>query len=106
MSFMRAAKVDENQPEVVKLFRRLGWSVLIISQLKNCCDIIVAKDKRTIAIEIKDGSKKPSARKLSEGEIKFRDNWQGEWMLVETLEHVMIINSEHNKGKHNDNQDL
>ena len=82
MSFRRAAKVDDNQKEIVALFRKLGWTVLIISQLKNCCDIIVSKNGRTVAVEIKDGNKPPSARKLSDGEIKFRDGWQGEYALV------------------------
>ncbi len=88
MSFRRAAKVDDNQKEVVALFRKLGWTVLIISQLKNCCDLFVSKNGRTIAIEVKDGKKPPSQRRLSEGEIKFMSAWQGEYALVETLEHV------------------
>lgn len=91
MSFMRAAKVDANQPEIVKLFRKLGWYVLIISQLKNCCDIIVSKRGQTIAIEIKDGSKPPSARKLSDGEEKFQKEWQGEYRIVICLEDVYKI---------------
>ena len=88
MSFRRAAKVDDNQAEIVKAFRKLGWYVLIISQLKNCCDIIVSKEGRTIAIEIKDGNKPPSARKLSDGEVKFKSEWQGEYALVESIEDV------------------
>jgi len=91
MSFRRAAKVDDNQADTVKLFRKLGWSVLIISQLKNCCDIIVSKGGRTIAVEIKDGTKPPSARKLSEGEVKFRDNWAGEYALVICAEDVLAL---------------
>ena len=92
MSFRRAAKVDDNQSEIVMLFRKLGWTVLIISQLKNCCDIIVSKNGRTIAIEIKDGAKPPSARKLSEGELRFKDNWQGEYQLVICSDDVININ--------------
>ena len=92
MSFRRAAKVDDNQKEVVALFRKLGWTVLIISQLKNCCDIIVSKAGRTVAIEIKDGAKPPSARKLSDGEIKFRDAWQGEYALVICNDDVISLN--------------
>ena len=92
MSFRRAAKVDDNQADVVKLFRKLGWTVLIISQLKNCCDIIISKSGRTVAVEIKDGKKPPSQRKLSDGEIKFRDNWQGEYAIIETQEDVINLN--------------
>jgi len=91
MSFRRAAKVDDNQKDIVKLFRKHGWYVLIISQLKNCCDIIVSKRGRTVAIEIKDGKKAPSARKLSEGELKFKNEWQGEYALVETEEDALKV---------------
>ncbi len=94
MSFRRAARVDDNQSEVVACFRRLGWYVLIISQLKKCCDIMVSKDGKTIAIEIKDGSKPPSARKLSEGEQEFKDNWLGRWELVESVDDVIKLNGE------------
>lgn len=94
MSFRRAAKTDDNQKEVVALFRKLGWCVLIVSQLKNCCDIIVSKDGVTIAIEIKDGKKPPSARKLSKGELDFKNEWLGEWRLVETESDVLEINEE------------
>lgn len=85
------AKVDANQPEVVATFRRLGWYVLIISQLKNCCDIIVSKNGRTIAVEIKDGSKPPSQQKLSAGEEKFRSEWQGEYMLITCVDDILEI---------------
>jgi len=87
----RAARVDANQPEIVKVFRDLGWYVLIISQLKNCCDIIVSKGGRTIAVEIKDGSKPPSQQKLSKGEIKFKDEWQGEYKLITSIDDVLSI---------------
>ncbi len=92
MSFRRAAKIDVNQPEIVAAFRRLGWSVLIISQLKKCCDIFVAKGGVTIAVEIKDGEKPPSARKLSEGEQDFKGNWLGRWELIESVDDVIELN--------------
>lgn len=93
MSFRRAAKVDDNQSEIVALFRKLGWTVLIISQLKNCADIIVSKNGRTVTIEIKDGNKPPSQRKLSDGEVKFRDSWQGEYALVICTNDVIELNN-------------
>ena len=91
MSFRRAAKVDVNQPAIVAAFRRLGWSVLIISQLKKCCDIFVAKAGVTIAVERKDGDKPPSARKLSEGEQDFKDSWLGQWELIESVDDVIEL---------------
>lgn len=88
---MRNARVDKNQPEIVKAFRSLGWYVLIVSQLKNCCDIIVSKGGRTICIEIKDGSKPPSRQKLTSGELKFQSEWQGEYMIVNCVDDVLSI---------------
>ena len=88
---IRAARVDANQPEIVKTFRKIGWYVLIISQLKNCCDIIVSKGGRTIAVEIKDGSKVASKQKLTPGEEKFREEWQGEYRLITCVDDVLLL---------------
>lgn len=93
MSFRRAAKSDSNQPEIVKALRKSGWYVLIISQLKNCCDLIISKSGRTIAIEVKDGSKPKSAQKLSEGEAKFMSEWQGEYKIIASLDDIRGLNA-------------
>jgi len=87
----RAAKVDDNQGDIVALFRRLGWSVLLIHQIKNACDIMVAIDGITVAVEIKDGKKQPSQRKLTEGERKFKDGWNGHWHLIESEDDVINL---------------
>ena len=83
---MRANRVDNNQKEVVKLLTQNRCSVLNISSLKNCCDLMVSKNGHTVAVEIKDGSKPPSQRRLTEGEQAFERNWLGAWRLIETLE--------------------
>ena len=90
---IRAARVDRNQPEIVKVFRSFGWSVLIVSQLKNCCDIIVSKGGRTVCIEIKDGEKPPSGQKLTSGELKFQSEWQGEYMIINCVDQVIKLNN-------------
>lgn len=91
MTFRRAARVDANQPEIVDAFRRMGCSVLIISQLKNCCDAFIAKGGVTVAVEIKDGTKPLSARKLSAGEREFRDSWKGQYAVVESIEDAQKV---------------
>jgi Holliday junction resolvase len=85
----RAARVDANQTEIVAAFRKRGWSVLIISQLKNCCDIFVAKGGRTIAVEIKDGTKAESAQKLTSGELAFFESWKGELAIIKSVDDVI-----------------
>ena len=65
---IRAARVDANQPEIVKALRKAGAVVIITSQLKNFADILVAHDGQLYIVEIKDGNKPPSQRKLTPGE--------------------------------------
>ena len=86
-----AARKDSNHREIVATFERLGWSVLDVAQLKNCCDCFVAKHGRTIAVEIKDGSKPPSARKLTKGEQEFKERWKGEYALIESVNDVLAL---------------
>ena len=91
---MKANRIDANQTEIVKHFRAWGCSVLNISSLKNCCDIAVALHGRTIMVEIKDGSKPKSARKLTEGEQKFKESWKGAWRLCESIKDADAIIAE------------
>ena len=67
-----ASKVDSNQSEIVKALRNCGAFVFLTYQLKNSCDCIVYYRGNTYTVEIKDGSKPISARKLTEGEQEFK----------------------------------
>jgi len=88
----RAARTDSNHTQIVSAFRKLGCSVLSLAALgKGCGDILVAKHGQTCMVEIKDGSKPKSGRKLTPDEVKFHQSWQGALFIVETLadvEHV------------------
>ena len=86
-----AARVDRNQNEIVEMLRKNGCSVLIISQLKNCFDILVGYDGFNFAFEIKDGNKPPSGQKLTEGEQKFFDNWNGQVNVITSVTEAMTI---------------
>ncbi len=83
---MRACRIDANQPEIVKYFRSHGFAVLLIHTLKNCADIIISYSGNTAVIEIKDGKKPPSQRKLTEGEFKFKNEWLGQYFICESIE--------------------
>jgi len=87
---------DLNHQEIVQAFKDLGFVVFDVSNLPNCCDLMVTKKGITIAIEIKDGSLCKSKRVLTLGEKKFAQSWsvQGHWELVESVEDVKKINEE------------
>lgn len=84
-------RVDKNQPTIVKRFRHHGCTVAILSSVGNGLpDILVSKEvgekytyyRWSALIEIKDGSKPPSARKLTPDEQAFKDTWQGEYYVI------------------------
>lgn len=71
----RAARVDANQPQIVEALRKVGATVLITSQLKNAFDILVGYKGNLFIMEIKDGTKPPSQRRLTDGEIKCKTDF-------------------------------
>lgn len=88
----RAAKVDANQAEIVAALRKVGASVTPIHMVGNGCpDLLVGFRGRTVVMEVKDGSKPPSARKLTEDEVMWFGSWKGEAHVVETAEQAISL---------------
>lgn len=80
---MWARRIDANQGSVVSYLRALGWSVFITSPLgRGFPDLVVGCPGFTAVVEIKDGSKRPSERKLTEDEVTFRERWTGNYILA------------------------
>jgi len=83
-----AAKVDANQPAVVKALRAIGASVLHTHQLKNCFDILVGYRGRTFLMEIKATEKDT----LTPGEAEFQRTWRGsKYHIVYTPDQAIAI---------------
>ena len=70
----RAARVDANQAEIVQALRDEGCSVWIIG---IPLDALIGINGRTALVEIKDGSKPPSARKHTKLQREFFESWKG-----------------------------
>jgi Holliday junction resolvase len=84
---MTYKRTDDNQTEIVKTFRALGCSVQSIAMVgKGCPDLLVGRDGWTVPVEVKDGSKSPSQRKLTDLEEYWKLNWKGSYALVESPE--------------------
>jgi Holliday junction resolvase len=77
-----ANRIDANQNQIVDAMRKVGAVVRIISQGDGIPDLLVGYKGFTILMEVKDGDKVPSARKLTEAEQKFFDDWQGGMLVV------------------------
>ncbi len=88
------ARRDANHSEIVNYLRSLGCFVHDISELKNCADIVVLYKGRIFYGEIKDGTKPLSQRKLTEGEIAFKneiEKYGGLYFVIESKEDVLKI---------------
>jgi Holliday junction resolvase len=72
-----AARIDANQEQIVAALRAMGATVRIVTQGNGLPDLLVGFRGMTILMEVKDGQKVPSARKLTSAEQKFFDEWSG-----------------------------
>jgi hypothetical protein len=83
---MRAHRKDANHKDVGDFLRSLGWSVLDLAQYGVSVDYAVAYrwpvGAYAALVEVKDGSKPPSAHKLTKKEQDLRDNWEGDYHVV------------------------
>jgi hypothetical protein len=91
----RASKVDANQAAIVSALRQVGCSVLPLHAVgQGCPDLLVARLGDMILLEVKDGDKPPSARKLTPDQVDFHASWRGRIAVVcnvrEALEAVGI----------------
>ena len=73
-----AAKVDRNQPEIVKALRAVGASVHSLAPVGcGVPDLLVGFKRQTYLLECKDGLLAPSARELNDDQILWHLNWRG-----------------------------
>ena len=90
---MRAKKIDANQNEVVKKIRSIpNVSVAITSALGNGFpDLVIGYKGLNYLIELKDGNKTPSQRKLTPDEEKFREQWNGNYHVCNSYQEIIKV---------------
>ena len=88
----RYPNLDANQPDIVKALRQAGASVTSLASVGGGCpDLLVGIRKVTTVIEVKDGAKPPSKRKLTEAEQDWHDAYQGSVHIVESIEQALAV---------------
>jgi hypothetical protein len=86
-SVRRRGRVDDNHAAIVGLLRGCGCSVFSTAGVGDGFpDLVVGFHDVTHLIEIKDGLKPPSKRRLTDDERAWHETWQGEPVyIVESL---------------------
>lgn len=78
---------DSNHKEIVKKFKDLDWFVTDVSDTPKICDIRIDKliegKHVSVVIEIKDGEKPPSSRKITKDEFEYLSNFPGNLAIIE-----------------------
>lgn len=88
----RAARVDENQPAIVKALRDYGCTVLILSSMgKGCPDLLVGNGRQNVLLEIKNPAKPKADRKLTKAEREWVESWRGPVHVVETITEALAV---------------
>lgn len=83
----RKARIDENQPSIVKHLRTLGMSVCLLHTVgQGVPDICVGYRGVNVLLEIKNPLKPKSDRQLSADEAEWHIHWRGQIAVVETKE--------------------
>ena len=90
---MRAARIDDNQNEIVAQLRDIpGCTVWITSMVGHGGpDFVIGWMGANSLIELKDGDKVPSKRKLTKDEKKFHAQWAGQIDIAESFEDCLRI---------------
>ena len=79
----RAAKVDQNQDQVVSALRAAGAKVQSLAAVgKGVPDLLCQYKGAFSLIEVKDGRKTPSQRKLTEDQVKWHEEWKSAFLGV------------------------
>lgn len=88
----RSARVDANQPMIVRDLRNAGATVYSLSQMGHGCpDLLVGWRGKNFLFEVKDPSRKPSERKLTDDEKAWHYPWTGQVCVIETTEDAFRV---------------
>lgn len=91
-------RTDANQQEVARYLRSLGMSVHIASNAGGGFpDLVVGFRGVTCLLEVKDGSKTPSARVLTAAQEEWHATWAGHVEVCATIEAAAEAVIEHAK---------
>lgn len=85
-----AKKVDSNHSQIVAGLRAIGATVRSTAMVgQGFPDVAVGFKGRTVLLEIKDGEKSASRRKLTLAEEAFHDGWRGAAAIVTSLDDAL-----------------
>lgn len=88
----RIARIDSNQGDITAALRQMGATVQHLHTLgQGAPDLAVGWQGVNLFLEIKDGSKPPSKRRLTPDEQEWHESWRGQVAIVESVEDAVAL---------------
>jgi len=85
-----AASTDDNQGEIVDFFRKVGFSVECIHSVGGGVpDLLLGLRNFNFLVEVKDGKKIPSKRRLNPAQIDWHEMWKGQKIIITSLDEAI-----------------
>jgi len=85
-------RTDANQAAIVNALRRAGATVQILAGVgQGCPDLLVGVHGDNRLLEVKDGAKSPSRRRLTPDEARWQAEWRGEVVTVASVDEALTV---------------
>lgn len=89
-------RVDANQTQIVSAFRQMGARVQVLSHVgKGFPDLLICVRGRLALVELKDGAKSASRRKLTPDEARWHEEWaDAPLFIISSVEEAAVLLNE------------
>lgn len=88
----RATRVDNNQAVIVQALNSIGCTVQHLHSVgQGCPDLLVGYRGFNYLLEVKDGKKPPSERKLKPDQIEWHQLWKGQVAVVTNINEAIAV---------------
>lgn len=88
-------RTDANHTQIVKTFREMGCSVQSLASIGGGCpDLMVGRCSKMVLVEVKDGAKSPSQRRLTPDEEQWHFKWKSEVHIITSVEEAIKLVNE------------
>lgn len=86
-------RTDANQKQIVEMVRKLPGASITSTHIigKGFPDLVIGYKGINYLIELKDGSKPKSQKKLTPDEVEFHMKWNGQIAICENFEDILKI---------------
>ena len=94
----RAAKKDANQGAIVQALRKCGASVHVLNEA-GAPDLLVGIRGLNLLVEVKDGAKCPSARRLTAAQLVWHKAWKGQVWVLDSVDGIGTLLARATEGE-------